>query len=289
MNILITGSTGFIGKHVTDYFSQKYHVCTPTHNQLDLLDETAVLGYFRNHSIDVVIHCAVIGGNAPYQHVKGMFYDNLRIFFNLARCRKYYTRMINIGSGAVYDKRFPIVKIKESDFGKRIPRDEYGLYKYICSEYISQTGNMVDLRVFGIFGEGEDYQHRFISNALCRYISGLPITIKQNVYFDYLDVLDFVKIVGYFIHHKPKFKAYNAGTGSKTDLVSIAREIVTLYGHPDYPILIGRKGYAHEYSCNTGRLFREYTRFKTTPLILSLKRLSHYYSEYTSRIHKTEL
>jgi GDP-L-fucose synthase len=277
MNIFITGASGFIGKHLTEFFSEKYHLFTPAHTQLDLLDENAVLGYFQNHSIDVVIHCAVIGGNGPHQYVKGMFYDNLRIFFNLARCRKYYKRMINISSGAVYDKRFPIVKIKETDLGKRIPPDEYGLYKYICSEYIDQADNMTDLRVFGIFGEGEDYQHRFISNALCRYSKGLPITIKQNVYFDYLDVADFVKIVGYFILHTPKYKAYNVGSGKKIDLVSIAKKIIKLHGSKDHRIVIGKKLLNNEYSCDTKRLYEDLSQFKPTPLSQSLERLYTWY------------
>jgi len=289
MNIFITGASGFIGKHVTEFFSKKYHVLTPTHTQLDLLDENAVLRYFQNHSIDVVIHCAVVGGNTPKLWVKDMFYNNLRMFFNIVRCKNYYRRFINIGSGAEYDKRYPIVNVREDDLGKHIPVDDYGLYKYVCASYISSSDNMVDLRVFGIFGEGEDYQHRFISNALCRRMYGLPITIKQNVYFDYLDVLDFVKIVEYFIHHKPKLKAYNAGTCRRTDLVSIAHAIVKLYGDNEYPIVIRNKGLAHEYSCNSSRLFGEYTRFKTTPLRLSLERLANYYRLNKSRIHKKKL
>lgn len=260
----------------------------PKRRQLDLLDEKKVQGYFLINSIDIVIHCAAIGGYGKHLYVQGMFYDNIRMFYNLVRCRKYYQRLINIGSGAVYDKRFPIIKIKETDFGKRIPNDEYGLYKYICSDYISKTDNMVDLRVFGLFGEGEDYRYRFISNALCRHMFHMPISVKQNVHFDYLDIQDFLKIIEYFLIHKPKYGAYNIGNGKTCNLISLANTINTVGGRRD-EIFVAKKGYAHEYTCSNSRLLDEYTRFKPTPLLLSLKRLSDYYHRNLSRIHKKEL
>lgn len=276
MNILITGASGYIGNNLTEFFSEKYHVFAPSHKQLDLLDNYAVLRYFQNHSIDIVVHCATVGSYGAHLYVKGMFYDNIRMFFNLARCRKYYNRMVNIGSGSVYDKRFPIVKIKETDFGKHIPDDEYGLYKYICSDYIHQTDEMVDLRVFGMFGKGEDYRYRFISNAICRHIFNLPITIKQNVNFDYLYIQDFLKIVEYFIKHKPKYNAYNIGSGTTYSLLSLAC-IINKIGDNKQKILVNQKGYANEYSCNVKRLYSEVKNISLTPIHQSITNLYSLY------------
>jgi UDP-glucose 4-epimerase len=288
MNILITGSSGFIGSHLSAGLAKKYTLFLPGHRELDLLDEKKADSYFKNHAIDVVIHGAVIGGNGPHMQVPGMFYDNVRIFFNLVRNRKYFKRFINIGSGAVYDKRFPIRSVKESDFGKRMPDDEYGLYKYICSEYIETTKTMVDLRVFGIFGEGEDYRHRFISNALCRYMFGLPITMNRNVYFDYLDVKDFISIVDYFITHKPKYTAYNIGSGERISLLTIARTIAKL-GKEPHIIQIKQKGYGKEYTCNAGRLRHEIPRLTFLPFTQSLLRLSSWYAKKKNAIRKEDL
>lgn len=55
--------------------------------------------------------------------------------------------MIHFGSGAEYDKSKPIVKVKETDFGKVIPKDEYGFFKYICSKYIEKTDKIICLRI----------------------------------------------------------------------------------------------------------------------------------------------
>lgn len=284
MKILITGASGFIGKNLTEFFSEKYHVFAPTHKQLNLLDEIAVLRYFQNHSIDIVIHCAVIGGNRAHQYVKGMFYDNIRMFFNIVNCRKYYKRMIHINSGAIYDKRYPIVNIKEDALGKHIPVDDYGLYKYICANYINSTDNSVDLRVFGIFGEGEDYRHRFISYALRRCIQGLPIVINRNVFFDYLDIKDFINIIDYFVHHKSKFRAYNVGRGKKISLLSIAKMIQKLNKLNKNKIIIRTKNLGDEYSCNTQTLRDEVPQLTVTPLKQSLTRLYNWYKEQTISI-----
>jgi len=276
MNILITGSTGFIGKHLTTALAGKHTLLTPTHKQLDLLDGDKVLTFFKKRPIDIVIHCAVIGGNRKDQYIENMFYDNLRIFFNIVRCHKYFSRMINIGSGAEYDKRFPMKKVKEDDFGKHIPVDEYGFYKYICASYINSSEDIVDLRVFGVFGEGEDYRHRFISNIICKNIWDLPIVMNQDLYFDYIDIRDVVKIIDHFISHKPRYKAYNIGTGIQRSLKNIAFEINTIIPG-QRKILIKKSGMGLEYTADISRLKREIPFLRFTPFKRSIKDLYQWY------------
>ncbi len=288
MNILITGASGFIGKNLTKYLSTQYHLFTPTHEQLDLLNEDKVLRFFKKQKIDTVIHCAVIGGNRKDQHVENMFYDNMRIFFNIARCNKHFSRMINIGSGAEYDKRFPIKKAKEDDFGKRIPADEYGLYKYICAQHIAETNNIVDLRVFGVFGEGEDYRHRFISNIICRIIFDLPIVINQDLYFDYIDVRDVVKIIDHFIMHEPRYRAYNIGTGVRRNLKNIALEINTAVSRQK-KIIIKKRGLGREYTADISRLKKELLLLHFTPFTRSIEDLYQWYLTRKKQIEPDSL
>jgi GDP-L-fucose synthase len=261
--------------------SEKYHLFTPSRRELDLLNENRVSRYLQTHPIDVIIHCAAVGGYGQHLYVKGMFYDNLRMFFNLARCKRYYKYFINIGSGAVYDKRSPIVKAKETDFGKHIPNDEYGLYKYICSDYISKMENMVDLRVFGLFGKGEDYTTRFISNTICRHIFKLPLTIRQNVNFDYLYIRDFIKIIEYFINNKSKYTSYNIGNAQIFSLLSLAKIINSVGKRPE-KIRVNKSGLGNEYSGNSHRLYAEVVNISLTPIQESIEDL---YSWYLSNVH----
>ena len=94
-----------------------------------------------------------------------------------------------------------------------MPRDAYGFSKYICAKYIERSEKIVNLRLFGVFGAYEDYTVRFISNACCRALKGLPIVLRQDVTFDYLYVKDLAKITRWFIENNARHKAYNVCTG----------------------------------------------------------------------------
>ena len=58
MRILITGGSGFIGKNLCEYLQEKNDLIVPTHDELDLLDDTTVQVYLRNNPVDVIIHAA---------------------------------------------------------------------------------------------------------------------------------------------------------------------------------------------------------------------------------------
>ena len=87
--------------------------------------ENLIEKFLKDNKIDVVIHAAVKGGSRKLPSYQGMSKENLKMFFNLASNSKYYKKMIFLGSGAEYDKSIDIKEAKESDFGKRIPLDDY--------------------------------------------------------------------------------------------------------------------------------------------------------------------
>src|SRR3989338_11686259 len=151
--ILITGARGFIGRNLYDFLSSRQKLFVPGHQELDFTDGEKVSDYILQNRIQVVINCAVTNN----------FELNLRMFFNIYRCRDIVEKVIHFGSGAEYDKARDIVRINESEFGKRIPKDNYGFYKYICSQFILGSENMVCLRLFGVYGKYEDYMFKFIS------------------------------------------------------------------------------------------------------------------------------
>lgn len=194
-------------------------------------------------------------------------------------------KMIFFGSGAEYDKRFPILKVKESEFGQKIPVDDYGLYKFICSQFISDKEKFINLRLFGVFGKYEDYEIRFISQSICRNLSGIPITIKKNVYFDYLYVNDLVRIVDHFLTHKNKFSTYNTGRGEKIDLLTIAKIINKVSKNP-VPIIIKNKGFQNEYTCNITRLKKEISGLQFSQLEDSIRELYKWYSKNWHVVNK---
>ena len=65
--ILITGASGFIGKNIVQYLSNKktdFILLTPPHEQLDLCDQENVHKYLCVNEIDIVIHCAICGSKS---------------------------------------------------------------------------------------------------------------------------------------------------------------------------------------------------------------------------------
>ncbi len=283
--ILITGANGFAGRHIKECLGNKYALFTPSHKDLDLLNEKEVDIFFTTHKIDVVIHAAVVGGSRKEEAEESALGQNLRMFFNILRNKKRFKKMIHFGSGAEYDKRFPIVQVKEEDFDTRVPSDEYGYMKYICSKYIENIDDIICLRIFALFGKNEDYRYRFISNAMCRNIYSLPITIRQNVYFDYIYINDFIKIVEYFIEHKAKDKFYNIGTGKKINLLSIANKINIISDNKS-KIIVGKRGLNKEYTCNNRRLVSEMKDFKFTEMDQAINALYIWYKQNINSIDK---
>lgn len=286
--LFITGANGFVGSHLAAYLNSKdYNLLTPSHKELDLLNESEVDRFFRKHRIDVVIHTALVGGSRSGEQVNSALDRNVRMFFNIVRNKKYFRKMIHCGSGAEFDKRFPIVKVTEEDFDKRVPVDEYGFAKYICSKYIEESEDIISLRIFAVFGRGERYQYRFISNAICRNVCGMPITMGQDVYFDYFSIHDFVKIVEYFIETDARYKIYNIGSGEKINLKRIAA-IINGMADMKSEVIIAKKGLNNEYTCSNARLKTEIPGFTFTKIEDSIKDLYGWYKE-NKKIIKKEL
>lgn len=283
-NVFITGAGGFIGKNISEQLKNKYNLFIPLRAELNLLDEKKVDEFFQINKIDIVIHAAVVGGSRIEEQTDLALSQNLRMFFNILKNKKYFNKIIFLGSGAEYDKTISIVDVKEEDFGKRIPKDEYGFFKYICSKYIEEQDNIVSLRIFGLFGKYEDYRYRFISNAICQNLSGSPITINQNVFFDYVCIDDFVKIVDYFINNDAKHKFYNIGTGKKIDLVTIAN-LINEVADKKSEIIVKNESLNNEYTCDNQRLMIELNNFKFNKTKDSIKSLYDWYKRCPKKIY----
>ncbi|KKQ91416.1 MAG: NAD dependent epimerase/dehydratase family [Candidatus Woesebacteria bacterium GW2011_GWB1_39_10] len=288
--ILITGASGFIGRNLKEGLENEFNVYAPSSKELDLLNTEKLKKYLKEHKFDVVIHAATHNATrVSDKDLSQVFKNNLLMFFNLARLNSLYGRMFYFGSGAEYDKRYPIVKAREIDFDKRIPVDDYGFSKYIMAKYIKNVDNVYDLRLFGVFGKYEDWRIRFISNAICRVIYDMNITISKNVYFDYLYMGDLIKIVKYFIDKKEiKHKEYNVCTGKKIDLVTLGKKVKEL-SKKKSEVRVAKEGLGKEYSGDNSRLLKEIGEFKFTPLDESIRELYKWYFEKKIKLDKQEI
>jgi UDP-glucose 4-epimerase len=291
MNILITGANGFVGRNVKEYFEKNkiYNVFAPNELELDLTDFKNVDKFFVKNSIDCIIHSAtVLQVNKEY--VSDVCEQNLKMFFNLCKCKSKDTKLINLGSGSEYSREHWISNMNESYFDNHIPQDSHSFSKYIMAKYIesSKDSNLLHLRIFGIFGKYEDYRNKFISNCIAKNLMNLPIIINQNAYYDYLFIDDFSKIVEKLISSDVKNKILNITPTKSTDLISINNQIQkNLNIDTGYKLL--NKGYGKEYTGDNTGLINCLGGFEFMTMEESISKLLFYYSSNISLINREDL
>lgn len=286
--VLITGAGGFIGKNLAEYLEEKYQTFTPSHKELDLLKDAEVKRFLIKNKIEIVIHCANVGGGRNTVGRENIVYENLKMFFNLARNCHLFEKMISLGSGAEYDVRHYKKNMSEDYFDTFVPSDDYGFSKYICSKYIEKSNNIINLRLFGVYGKYENPYLKFISNAIVKNILNLPIAINQNVYFDYLYINDLVKIITIIINKKTKFKTYNVTIGRVIDLVTISK-LINQQSTFKSKIKILHGGLNQQYSANSTRLKLEIGQFKFTNIKTSIAELYSWYQNNINKIDKKKI
>lgn len=276
--VLITGGAGFIGRNLKEQLGNSYSIFALPHSELELLDENAVYQFLKNNQFDVIIHTATYDA-APKTSTKDpakVLENNLKMFFNIVRCKDYFGKMIYFGSGAEYCREYWIPKMKEDYFDRHVPADQYGLSKYIMTKYTQLSSNVYNLRLFGVFGKYEDWRYRFISNACCKVVLNLPITINQNKAFDFLDIEDLIRIVKWFIDNKPRKNVYNICTGKVYDFKTLAEKIIEI-SSKNSQIIVKTEGPGREYSGDNSLLMNELKNFEFTPINDALKALYDWY------------
>jgi GDP-L-fucose synthase len=286
MKILITGGTGFIGKNLKEQLSADYEIFASTSKELNLLDSEKVLSYLKKNKFDVVLHCATWNATSnSKKDTSKVLENNLRMYFNIARHQNLYNKMIYYGSGAEFSREHWKPKMTEDYFDKYVPTDQYGFSKYIMCKHAEKSENIYNLRLFGVFGKYEDWKIRFISIAICKVIWDLPITIKQNVYFDYLYIDDLVKITKWFIENNPKYHTYNICSGEVHDLKSLANMVLDI-SNKNLPMLVKNKEFGKEYSGNNSRLLSEIGRYTFRDMDDCISELYDWYSDHKPEINK---
>jgi len=283
VRILITGGTGFIGRNLAGQYAGRHEVLAPARSELDLLDAEGVRAYLQRHQFDAIIHAATERANRALGSAPGLFDRNCRMFFNLARNPQAFGRMLFLSSGAVYDRTHGKPKFSEEDFDAHVPADDYGFSKYVCAHAIDGMDRVYDLRLFGVFGPHEDWRVRFISNACCRVAWGLPVVIRQNAYFDYLDVDDLGRILECFAAAPLHYRHYNVCTGRPVDLRTLAEKVVAASGKA-LDIEVRNRGLGDEYSGDNARMLSEFPDFRWRNLEESVNRLYGWYEQRKSAI-----
>lgn len=279
MKVLITGGNGFIARNLEEQLKDEYRLVSLNSQKLNLLDTQKISRYLKSNLFDIVIHTATYDA-APKHSTKDptkVLENNLRMFFNIARCRDDFGRMIYFGSGAEFDRAHWRPKMKESYFDRHVPTDQYGLSKYIMTKYTLSTDKIQNLRLFAVFGKYDDWKVRLISNICHNASLGLPLIINQNKRYDFISVEDLAKIVKSSIKGNLQKKVYNVCSGEVVDFKTIAKKVIKKSGQ-DLKLQINLPGLGQEYSGDNSLLLSEFDRFKFTPIDESIENLYDWYN-----------
>lgn len=272
-SILILGSTGFIGKNLKNLFEEHddYKVYAPNRSELNLLNPKACENYLSKTKPDIVIF-SVVDINSIEKSVLP--------FFNIYRYHHNFKYLINLGSGAEYDRYSAVELISEEEYGRSIPTDTYSVSKFIISNEIENSlqNKFFNIRLFGVFGPYEDSSRRFISNNILNIKNNSKIVVNKNMVLDYISVWDLYNLITLIIPKLPlPFKSFNFCRGGESiSLLEIAK-IIKLLTNTNLDIEVKDGNLAPPYTGSNKKISEFLRGFELMSLESSIRKLYKYY------------
>ena len=224
MNVLITGSNGFIARNLARNLS-KYNLTLTNRSNLNLVDEKEVKNFFKDKYFDVVIHTATNGGSRLRDDDSNVFYQNCLMHQNIMDNSCSFDKYISFGSGAELDRRYNIDAY--TDINCSFPIDPYGMSKNFIAKSGANYTNFNNIRLFNVFNSDE-LSTRMIKASITNYINKQPIVIHQDRYMDFFSIQDLCKVVKFTIDANVKQKNVNCSYKEKYKLSDIANIINNL-------------------------------------------------------------
>jgi UDP-glucose 4-epimerase len=215
--ILITGAKGYIGQSIYNTFSSTYDITCISREDFDLTDSDALSNFFFiRDKFDIVIHCAVKGGNRLIEDDYSIMDINLTMYYNLLHHQgKDFDKLIHFGSGA---------EVLWTD-------RPYGFSKYIIAKSSFERDNCYNLRIYGLFDSNE-LDRRFIKGNMQRYLNNKPMLVHQDKFMDFFYMKDLLNLLEVYINSDKNLpKEIECCYKRPFTLVDIAEIINTLDTH----------------------------------------------------------
>lgn len=262
---VVTGGAGFIGSHLcrrllkegwsvlaVDNLSSGQIRNLPPGCQfkwLDLTDEDAAAELPRDGA-DVVFHLASHVGQElsferPLFDLKANAFSTMIL---LKWCLEQKVKQLIFASSMNVYGDPPQVPVSETSPIQ--PPSPYSVGKiaseYLCSIYQAFGVNTTSLRLFNVYGPGQDMLNmkQGMASIYMAYVArGEPILVRgsRDRFRDFVSVHDVADAFYRCVDERAYGKVYNVATGKKTHVWELLNKIVKAFGHdPEtYPVVFG--------------------------------------------------
>lgn len=220
IKVAVLGSNGYLGRYIVKKLKlDGYNVLPVTRLDLTLTDTQHVKLWLEKHRPYAVINCAAAVSIVGVREHNVNFEDlrnNIDIFLNFYYNSDLFSKFINIGSGAEFDKTRSITEVSETEIVTSFPSETYGYSKNLISRFVLEKEKFYTLRLFGCFDNSEPDIRLFHQLQIKDQV------VLEDKQFDYISTRDFYKVLKYYVNNNAVYKDINCVYLEKYMLSEIA-------------------------------------------------------------------
>ena len=150
------------------------------------------------------------------------------------------------------------------------------------NNYTLKSTNIYNFRLFGTINQYERFTKNVISNLCVKAIMGLPLELRQDCRFSFIDINDIIPLLDYALTHNLEYHDYNLTMNESYLLSELATIILHKSGRTDN-VTFSRSGYNLEYSACNQRMMNELNP-TLTPIDKAIDRVYNYYDSIKDTI-----
>ena len=230
--LLITGSSGFLGSRLALYYKDKYELLLPTHSELNVSREEAVMAYMDQFQPDIVLHCAALS-NTWYceQHPDESHRVNVQGTVKIAKaCKHIGAKLVFMSSDQVYNGTSVSGPLKEQDVFQ--PVNVYGRHKLEAEQRALRNNPMsVALRLtwmYDVPGSHMKLNSNILVNIQKALDEGTTIKAATHEYRGVTNVWEVVRNMEQTLELPGGI--YNYGSGNHIDSYTLFLKVVNIMG-----------------------------------------------------------
>lgn len=220
MKILITGASGMLGKAIVNRFKE-HELLTPTHNELDISNEEAVIAFVGNQRPELIINCAAFTNVAKVEYSEEAYKTNvLGPKYLAAAAKENNAVLVHFSTDYVFDGSKPLRECYKEN-SETMPLNSYGKTKEEGDQnIIAIRPNFYIFRTSWLFGDGVN----FVDTILNLSKQEEEIKIVDDQFGSPTYTVDLADIVYQVLEKKLPYGIYNATNLGGTSWYEFALE-----------------------------------------------------------------